>query len=387
MKLLYANQTLLKINNKLDTEIYTGSQKIIMNVLPLIDRTGNTQMPYDFAIYDDFKMPAPDSAFNLDYQECCYIRTKEIIAISDRKNLPIRILWSGGIDSTLIIVNFIKILGLEQAKDRLIISLSIGSISENYHFYKTYLKDFRCESGYAVESLLDGNSIVVTGEYNDQIFGTDLANQMRNYFKKEYNYTDNYDRDKWHEYIGHKGTGVIKFQESINSPFFDRELVTDAWVNLIESSAEKSGLGLTSMFDYWWWFNFNFKWQSIYFRLLIRTKTEYRKSINQEFCKDHLIYFFGDQRFQQWAFHNRSQYEITRWQDFKMPAKRIIYDFDRNEDYLQNKTKKGSLYQILNDTSKCLAITENFEFLTDFNPEDYYKESNFFNDQINKNGA
>jgi hypothetical protein len=110
MKLLYANQTLLKINNKLDTEIYTGSEKIIMNVLPLIDRTGNIQMPYDFAIYDDFKMPAPDSAFNLDYQECCYIRTKEIIAISDRKNLPIRILWSGGIDSTLIIVNFIKIL-------------------------------------------------------------------------------------------------------------------------------------------------------------------------------------------------------------------------------------------------------------------------------------
>jgi hypothetical protein len=388
MKLLYCNQLLLKNLDKLDTVIYTGSKNIITNILPLVDRSGLIQMPYDFAIYDDFKMPIPDNSFNLEYQDCCEKRAREIIELSDKLQLPIKILWSGGIDSTLIIVTFIKLLGLNAAKDRIIILLSTSSIQENYNFYRNYVKDFKCESGYKIESLLDGSSIVITGEYNDQIFGTELANNMKKYFRGSYNYNDPYDRDKWFDYIVGKDNGPKIFQESFDSPYQDLgELETNSWLDLIEYTAENSGLGLSSMFDYWWWFNFNFKWQSIYFRLLIRADPEHRIIITSEFCKKHLIYFFADQRFQQWAFHKRNSYSLDRWQNFKLPAKQIIYEFDKNDDYFFNKLKKGSLYQILNDTNKCLAITDTFEFLDEFDPEDFYIEDNFFNRLIKKNGA
>ena len=155
MTLYYANQLLLKNPNKLDTIIYTGSKNIIMNVLPLVDRSGKIQMPYNFSIYEDFRMPVPDNNFNLEYKDCCEIRTKEIVELSDKLQIPIRILWSGGIDSTLVIISFIKLLGLSAAKDRLIISLSASSIQENYYFYCHYLKDFKCEPGSRVESLLE----------------------------------------------------------------------------------------------------------------------------------------------------------------------------------------------------------------------------------------
>lgn len=388
MKLFYANQLLLKQEEKLDTKIYCGSKNIILNVLPLIDRTGLTKSPYDFAIYDDHLMPTPDESFNLSYQECCDLRTKEIIDLANKKNIPIRILWSGGIDSTLVLVSFLKQMSQSEAKEKLVVSLSSGSIMENYFFYNKFVRYLRCESGYNVENLMDGSCIVVTGEYNDQLFGSSTAKDMKKYYNNSYDFDDVYDREKFFDFIANQNQ-IALFQESIDSPYFDLgDLETNAWLDLLEFSAEKSNLDIITMFDYWWWLSFNFKWQSIYFRLLIRANQNLKNNITSDFCREHLIHFFSSQDFQQWSFHNRNRgIKDLNWRRFKNASKEIIYDFDKNKEYYDYKIKNGSLYRVLQYVEKSLAITDQFNFLNEFDPNDFYQEDNYFNNWIKKNGA
>lgn len=386
-KLLYSNLIRLKKEDKPDTVIYSNSPKIVMNILPLIDRTGRISMPYNFKIYD--QMPEFDPLFNKSFDDCVDAVTSKLIERSNKENKKIYIFWSGGIDSTLIVTSFIKQLGLDKAKEKLVILLSISSVQENFIFYEKYIKKLNFSSSYVVEKIFELDSIVVTGEYADQLFGSDLAVGMYKQSEKTYHWNDPYDRNKFNNILGESSNktsmSILDFHS--DSPYNDIDYDSKmAWLDLLETSVQQSGLELTTMFDYLWWLNFNFKWQSIYFRMIIRSTKESRESINEESLKN-LVYFFGDELFQKWAMKNPDKKIKDTWTSYKFPMKEYIFNFDKNKYYLDNKIKKGSLYQILNETTKAEGLNSDLEFIDKIEPDDFYNPDNWFADWVKKNSA
>jgi NH3-dependent NAD+ synthetase len=65
--------------------------------------------------------------------ELCYDSVNQILNASDNKKLYIS--WSGGIDSTLVLAEFLKIV----PKDRIVVLMNDYSIQEYTHFYKTFI--------------------------------------------------------------------------------------------------------------------------------------------------------------------------------------------------------------------------------------------------------
>jgi len=382
-KLFYANLLKLKIDSKRDTLIFADSKNIIGNILPLIDRTGKLSMPYNFEIYPDWKMPNYDSNFLKTFEECCDQRTQEIINQADQENKKIHIFWSGGIDSTLILVSFIKKLGMNKVKEKIRIFLSIGSISENYYFFDRYVSKLNYTNSYCIEDLFFDDEIIVTGEYSDQIFGSDLALKLYKKSNKTYEFHDDYDREKFHSLFVDEDTEISLIDYHKDSPYRGLEIDSrESWLDLLEESVLSSGLPLKSMFDYLWWFNFNFKWQSIYFRMVIRTKNQI--AINYNFLNKNLIYYFGSKDFQLWSMKNLDKKINDSWHTYKFPAKKYIYEFDGNKNYLDYKVKKGSLYQILNDVKKYEAIDNSFQFIQNLDPNLYYNPDNWFSKWLSK---
>lgn len=385
-KLFYANLLKLKIDSKRDTLIFADSKNIIGNILPLIDRTGKLSMPYNFEIYPDWKMPNYDSNFLKTFEECCDQRTQEIINQADQENKKIHIFWSGGIDSTLILVSFIKKLGMNKVKEKIRIFLSIGSISENYYFFDRYVSKLNYTNSYCIEDLFFDDGIIVTGEYSDQIFGSDLALKLYKKSNKTYEFHDDYDREKFHSLFVDEDTEISLIDYHKDSPYRGLEIDSrESWLDLLEESVLSSGLPLKSMFDYLWWFNFNFKWQSIYFRMVIRTKNQ--NAINYNFLNKNLIYYFGSKDFQLWSMKNLDKKINDSWNTYKFPAKKYIYEFDGNKNYLDYKVKKGSLYQILNDVKKYEAIDNSFQLIQNLDPNLYYNPDNWFSKWLSKKNS
>lgn len=75
------------------------------------------------------------------------------------------------------------------------------------------------------------------------------------------------------------------------------------------------------------------------------------------------------------------------WTSYKFPMKEYIFNFDKNKYYLDNKIKKGSLYQILNETTKAEGLNSDLEFIDKIEPDDFYNPDNWFADWVKKNSA
>jgi asparagine synthetase B (glutamine-hydrolysing) len=94
-------------------QIWTGIYSVVGFNVSLVDRTERLRLPFRFDLYEPFRLPTDLRGFTDTYEDCCNGRAKEIVAIQQREQVPIALLYSGGIDSTLVLVSFAKLLGAE----------------------------------------------------------------------------------------------------------------------------------------------------------------------------------------------------------------------------------------------------------------------------------
>jgi hypothetical protein len=139
MKSLYlARCQTLKTHPSHDVEIWGNITKLIGLNIGLVDRAGGIDMPFNFKIYPGFEMPSlKDRTFNLTYEDCCNERAQYIIEKSKLLNKPITVLYSGGIDSTTVLVSLMKNLNQSEYRDRVIVALSVDTLlirGERHHF-------------------------------------------------------------------------------------------------------------------------------------------------------------------------------------------------------------------------------------------------------------
>lgn len=348
-----------------DTILWAEIYNLINLNVSLVDRLDYVKCPYNFKLYEPFKMPTDLSNFDMTYEQCCEKRAWEMVDFSRKMNKPITVFWSGGIDSTLVLISLMKVLSDQELKDRVIVSMSPHSIYENPEFYNNFVrKKCNINSSINFNKMLDKSTIVLGGEHNDQLFGSDLVAQFLS-FNNFTTLTQPYNRDIIVNFLINK-----KMSPAAANVWFD---LVDDHIKTVAPCEVKTH------FDFFWWLNFCFKWQSVYFRILARISPVHQHLVNQEFVDNYFFHFFTTDYFQKWSMTTDPSNKINHeWKTYKQEAKRVIYNFDGNESYFKHKTKKGSLSYLFRQIDVPDALTSDYEYIQKINPEEFYNPDNSF---------
>lgn len=364
-KLYIAGITELLDNRSEDRSVWSElyNNKIIVAGVSLVDRTQKIEFPYGFKLYDSFEMPTDLSNFNLTYDQICDKRAGELLRHSDTTGLPIYLLWSGGIDSTTALVAFLKQREHSKLSNQLIILLNPDSIDENPNFYYNFIRGkFKIESSEHISYIFDGRGIIVGGEHNDQIFGSDIVGRLLNSFPMD----------------------IIKqdYRNGIFKEFLKQHGMSDNaanyWFDLLVWHAEQAPCEIKSTFDLIWWLNFSFKWQNVWFRMLLRIDNRFHKNLNPTWIDKHYQHFFTSLDFQKWSMLNSDKKIKDTWASYKFTAKDYIYEYTKDAFYRDNKDKRGSLFRLFIHKNTPIAIDSNWNFLYSVDKEQFYQPVNSF---------
>jgi hypothetical protein len=335
-----------------DLKIYSDIFKITPFTW-LVDRTELTNLPFHTHLNETYKLDSNYNSF-FDLNDVCQREVEKYKNVSGK----IYILWSGGIDSMLLTISFLK---SDIPKDKIVIACNFDSVKEYYSFYVNHiLPNFEVVSVDKFVSEANTTSfegILLTGDPCDVLFGNDLAVDMCKSFAFDY-LTMPCSRQNVVSYLEHK-----KF--SIQS--------ANCWYDYFMFSTNKSPKEITTMQDFSWWEGFNHRWQAANDKIKIRFSAE-----NAQKC----IQFFNSKEFQCWSV-NRPRHTVKSMNDFKLESKKIILDYTKDQQYFDNKIKLNSNSYVFGLNS-CSAILNNGQRLTskEFNIFDFYNNNNFINDWL-----
>ena len=235
---------------------------------------------------------------------------------------PIRLWWSGGIDSTCALVSLLKTRRLDT---RLTVYLSTNSVQENPRFYdllvnKKVKLEWHSHKNYIYDNieLWNGQTINVNGNGGDELFlAISSTMSMEEFFKIK-------DSD-W--------INVIKDKDS-------------DMLNVIKKYIDISPYKPKTCWELLWWFA----------RSIDDLSTRYH---SPRFLKDPSVYhlehaFFYTDYFEKWALSNPYAGHNGDYRTYKWPMKKYIYDYDKNEEYLNTKQKESS-FPSVNKQSRYLG--------------------------------
>jgi hypothetical protein len=360
--LLFKNPLpIINRNTGTDFDLWSTWYNTFIPSWDLVDRTEQFKFPIRTEIYEQCRLPVLTHK-HLSYKECCDKRAKEIWDASTRLNKPIGIMWSGGIDSTRVLVSFLENFPLAELKDRVQIICSEYSAVENPVFYQKYVvPNFKLINSENMPWMFDGSMLIVTGEMNDELFGT---HTLKNYLSiNTETYTTKFNKQNIFNYY---------------HPRIKDERATWLLIEGVINAADKYGIVIDNEADWFWWWNFCFKWQNCYLRLLTLAMPKCWSGINRNYMNDYIHHFFGTEEFQLWAINSPDIRVIKQWKNYKYQAKKEIFDFDGDQNYFENKTKRGSLVTVFNHRNLAEAIDSDFNLIERVNASNYYDHSNNF---------
>jgi len=329
-------------------------------VIP-IDRTGTITTP----VRNRSLFPIPEfRTFTKSYEEVCDDRAREILGSAEKLGVRIYVLYSGGIDSTCLLISLLK-QATPQQKKNIVVLLSHESIAENPRFYEEHIRGkLKVESSIMFVNLLGGNDILLSAELNDQVLGSDLIAKM----------------------IARYGSSVIHkpYDRSQVVAIFSDILSGDTqtaafYLDLFERIREVAPVPIDTNFEFLWWVNFTTKWQACLLYVLLFTSPRNARAVTKDYLDTRFLAFYNTDEFQLWALNNLDKRIKDSWASYKWVAKEVIYDYTRDAEYRDNKTKVASRNVILRQhyvPNKLLD--ENMRFSNDFAPETYLEPRNDF---------
>jgi hypothetical protein len=234
-------------------------------------------------------------------------------------------LWDIGIDSTCALVSLLKTRRLDT---RLTVYLSTNSVQENPRFYdllvnKKVKLEWHSHKNYIYDNieLWNGQTINVNGNGGDELFlAISSTMSIEEFFKIK-------DSD-W--------INVIKDKDS-------------DMLNVIKKYIDISPYKPKTCWELLWWFA----------RSIDDLSTRYH---SPRFLKDPSVYhlehaFFYTDYFEKWALSNPYAGHNGDYGTYKWPMKKYIYDYDKNEEYLNTKQKESSFPLIYKKQSRYLGIS------------------------------
>ncbi|MFK7924313.1 MAG: hypothetical protein AB8H47_20315 [Bacteroidia bacterium] len=285
---------------------------------PLVDRTETLDSGLNLQLLQPIEAWAPISD---SFEELCAQRAREIITLSAGRRITV--LWSGGIDSTAVLIALYRELSVREERDRLHLLLSQESIDEFPAFFEAIIQDklayTRIES--TIYEQIDPADLNITGEHGDQLFGSDKLKYHVMTGEAWRPWEDNLEYVIAHK-LGHKAPAA--------------EII-----EYLRPQVAQSPLPINTLYDYLWWMNFSLKWQHVSLRLREGLTT------GAFALEDNLCHFFQSTDFQRWSLSNPQSKIKSDWKSYKYIAKEYIHDFFPNEDYLLNKEKEQSLKLVI----------------------------------------
>jgi hypothetical protein len=343
-----------------DWERWRSLYKLIGYGVSFADRTNNISIPIRTSTPDVLKMPDFDPAFSKTYEECCLSRVDQLTKIQDRLDVPIKILYSGGIDSSLILTSFIKQLGVDEAAKRVVVLMDQESIHENPGLWEKFIRPhFKIVDSDKYGAELRPDSIVVAGEGNDQLMGSDIYKDVH----------------RW------GGAGILdkKWSEGIIKDYFSHKGMTaeeaDIWFSLFERLMKSAACPVETVADWWWYINFSCKWSSVYHRMMFYVQDS--GNITPEYMNTYYQQFFNTDDFQRWSMVDREHKHQGDYISYKYHARDLIIDVIKDSRY-NVKIKRPSLFNITKFKFGCDLIDDGYKLRYNINPLDYYNNVNDF---------
>jgi len=290
--------------------------------------------------------------FHENYQDLCEQRAIDLLQLAADLNVGIYVFWSGGVDSTCALISLLK----HGQSERLTILLNENSVLEYPLFYSRFIRGkLRCQSVNRITEVFNERALVVNGEGNDQLFGSDIIEDAISLFGIEA-VLGRLQRELMTSLFQHKGA--------------TREIAL-FFSGLFGRLLETAPVPLRTNFALLWWINFAIKWQTVYMRSLIFSK----KPLSAEHVKTYYRPFYNTTDFQLWSMNNLDKRIKNHWRTYKWPCKEIIYEFTGDENYRDSKIKHGSLQYVFIPLAFHNFLDEHFNFCEKI---DWYEPQNDF---------
>lgn len=298
---------------------------------PVVDRT-NTICFGSSKLKTDHPMPDFSKNFTTALSEIMMQRAEELWRwIEDTGKLGI-VWWSGGIDSTALLVAMLRTATPERIK-LIKVGMNERSINEYPLFFNKYVRDLPYTfMPQAAGRDIDLNVLHITGEIGDQLFGSDYLEACFAGGGREFQ-------------------GKKHFVGNINAPWQDTmsRFVRDQlqymnlpseYVQPIMDTYEKlntaSPIEINTLFDFWWWSNFNLKYSNVVGRIPMSTQQPH-------IAHKCIVAFFNTPDFQRWSVFNHDKKIGSTWKSYKKELKQFVFDFNKDKDWFTHKTKGASL--------------------------------------------
>ena len=244
-------------------------------------------------------------------------------------------MYSGGIDSSLVVAAFFLACSREDIRDWVVVLLDYRSIIENPEMYnEVLLPYFNCKSGgQFTKYFLRDDVIIVHGECNDQLFGHLYYNVIEMKLGFDFMYEKGTDDNIQKVLKAFSPTNKIDgVLERIVTPLID---------NAYDPDLLRSEIRLV-----FWWMNMTLKFQNVYYRMQQWRTDDSEYKLKNE---DTILSFFTHPSLSLWSMNNTDKFlnRDLKLIGIKWPSKLLINSILRSRIYLNNKRKVGSLGQLV----------------------------------------
>ena len=268
-------------------------------------------------------------------------RASNILEMAEREKRKVWVLWSGGIDTTTIVVAFCALAEKNRSlRDMITICHSVRSQAEYPQFYKDTVLNFDTMIiSHHVRDILSHNAedgpILVTGDPADVIFGSHVMSQCLLdpptlkrggpfsplFAKLEASWTI------FADFMVYKGL----LSEAAKTP----------WIQWIQPFVDKSPIPVVTVFDFLWWCSYGFKYQHDLNRIFYNNTHETipEEMVNQVFN------FYDTMAFSQWSYHfHQSKMRSKKvWASYKHALKDFIRGYTKDQEYYAAKLNVQSV--------------------------------------------
>lgn len=304
----------------------------VMGMTDMRARSGTFTTPWN--AISPFRQPLPDLTIpeTRGFSELADLRGQEIYANACRSNKRIVVMWSGGIDSTVVLVSLLKTIPQNEYQDRLVVCMTTDSVLENFTFYKNFISTkiptVHVSSIEFNNDFLNQN-ILLHGDPGDALFGSGSRKFQPLIAQDQYllPYKDNMD---------------LLYSCAVNQPSAWKAVVDKLTANLEESPLDQ----IVTIADWFWWQYINFKWEGSLWRPFhgAGLRKDHSTAISRENSLDYLKNtYFNTDYFQRWSYTNIHNFYPGGMRGHKHAPKKYIFEFDHNEVFNKNKLKMPSL--------------------------------------------
>ena len=310
MKLLYAYTIRLDDSNSItptDISLYKEIYKFDADSW-LVDRSGTINLPYNELLAPQYTLASYSTESS--FENACIARATELLD----QNQKIYVMWSGGIDSTAIIV---ALLAAGRDLSNVTIVLNQDSIREYPDFYYKFVRAtfpvIVTEEFMAFMSTVGVDGIVLSGEHADQLHGSLAVNAIHQHL----------DPSILNEKFTYDSFKKLMTAKRLTP------MAIDCWYDMYRQTFSKSPRPINTIYDFIWWHGFNFRWQAIGLKIFTRINS------NVNFQT-----FYSGTGLQNWSIDHTP--DLSKLETLKMEIKSFIRTFAKDDQYYQNKIKHPS---------------------------------------------